>query len=76
MTQFPDWEEAFLEVLAETDKDQIPLKLSNALIAIAHRLTAVGFELISPEEKQALESALVTLGRLQDGGAQSDEGAA
>jgi hypothetical protein len=73
MIQFPKWQGPYLEVLTENDPDKFQLKVSNALIAISRRLTT--FETISPEEKRALDTALKTLRRLQEG-EQSDTGAA
>lgn len=75
MTEFPEWQGPYLDVLMETDPDQFPLKLSRALRAIATRLTAVDLGSISPDEKQALESALANLRKLEEG-EKSDAGAA
>jgi hypothetical protein len=75
MMQFPEWQEPYLEALTEADPSQFPLKVSRALIAIASRLITVELKAISPEEKRALESALATLRRLQEG-ERSDAGAA
>jgi hypothetical protein len=65
----------YLDVLMETDPDQLPLKVSRALRAIATRLTTTELKSISTEEKRALENALATLRKLQEG-EQSDTGAA
>jgi hypothetical protein len=75
MTQFPEWQGPYLDVLMETDPDQLPLKVSRALRAIATRLTTTELKSISTEEKRALENALATLRKLQEG-EQSDTGAA
>jgi hypothetical protein len=75
MTDFPEWQGPYREALMETDLDQLRLKVSDALIAIANRLATVELKSISPKEKQALENALVTLRKLQEG-EESDAGVA
>jgi hypothetical protein len=72
MTQ--EWQGPYLDVLMERDLDQLPLKVSRALRAIATCLWTVELKSVSPEEERALESALATLRRLKQ--READTGAA
>jgi hypothetical protein len=75
MMKLPEWQELYLDVLAENDPNQFRLKLSSALQAIAARLITVELKSISAEEQQALDNALATLRRMKEE-QRSDEGAA
>jgi hypothetical protein len=75
MTQFSEWQDPYLEASTETDPDELSLKISRALRAIASRLVTVELDSISPEESEALEDALATLRTLQ-GRQQAKTGAA
>ena len=61
MTQFPEWQDAYLEASTETDSDELPLRISQELRAIASPLGTVPLDSISPKEFEALKDARVTL---------------